>query len=247
MTNIASKFQNFVFTAAGVTLAASTIAVAPAEAFQLSLDPNLCSVPSTCTTSDYTGSTGLLDFNFEDSASGVLLNLTVTNTTSDAIGSTLVGVAFDLPDFVTAFDYDQQDSEYGQLYEDARLRPFDGTFDVGIRASARRARGNRSFAGGNPKGGLRQGESTTVSFTLDTGDLAADTVSSQFYNAYVNNQLQAAGRFQQVGPNGEESDKVLGIVQRITEPPQEVPEPTALLGLGLMGGAFSISRRKRAK
>jgi hypothetical protein len=109
-----------------VVLASLTSSTKPAEAFVIALDPRLCPAYCDCTTDDYQGSTAELDLSFADVGDGVLINIAIANTTSKKLGSTLVGVAFDLPDFVTSFTYDQGNSAYGQLYRNAELPPFEG-------------------------------------------------------------------------------------------------------------------------
>ncbi len=253
-TAVSHFVQHSVAVAGGLVLGTAALLLAqPAEAFVLVLDPAECADPARCTTDDYTYSTAEYRFDFRNGDSGsVWLDLTLANTTLGT--STLVGAAFDFPSQV-AFDfnnlsnyYNANSTDYTLVFEDPTLQPF-GSFDIGIRTNANGRNGNNSFAGGNPRGGLLAGESATVSFRFDksadfSGSFDADTVSTYFYQAYASGELRASARFQQVGENGEESDKVLATIRSITEPPKEVPEPMTLAGLGLVAGSLLVTRRR---
>lgn len=249
----------------GAVLTTLILSPQPAEAFTIALDPKLCTLSSDCTTSDYQGSTAELHFSFADVVEGVLIEVAIANTTSKSLGSTLVGVAFDLPDFVASLTYDQGSSAYGQLYKDAELPPFGGSFDVGVRsrdetqlmsASVEQSRlrmnfSDYSFAGGHPTAGVLAGEATVISFIVDAGDRNAKMVGDYLYDGYLNQYLRAVGRFQQVsfqgqdnGRVGQHEDKVLGIVKP-PKPPREVPEASGLLGLVAIAGMLALSGRRK--
>ncbi len=230
--------------AVGLAIASSMFASNPAQAFSLSINP-------TNGSTENTGASALLDFNFVQDGSNVKLNLGIKNTTNGTLGlkatqATLVGVGFDLPAFVkSAFNYNSGYnagiSAFTTLYKDAALQPY-GTFDVGIRSA-----GSGNFAGGNPTAGLKAGESATVSF-LFTG-MTASAVESAFKTGISNGSLDVVGRFQQVNAGGG-SDKVIGGLL-----PESggggnsaaVPEPTTMLGAMAAGGALLGRKRLQRK
>lgn len=231
---------------AGTAIALSIAPINPAEAFTLSLNPSNGSTENT-------GSTALLDFNFVQDGSNVKLNLGVKNTTngSDGLGataSTLVGIGFDLPSFIKSFSYSAANSSFTKLYGDSKLNtsvsgdaalnPY-GTFDVGIRSA-----GSGNFAGGNPQSGLTAGQSSLVSFIFSGTGLTANSVESSFLSGMRDKSLGIVGRFQQVNAGGG-SDKVLGSVVPVTPPPisTPVPEPLTILGSITAGMAF-LGRKK---
>lgn len=219
--------------AVGMTIAASIAASNPAEAFTMSLDPSQGSTENT-------GSTALLNFNFVQDGSNVLLNLSIANTTNGSTGlgataSTLVGVGFDLPSVISSFQYKALGSTFTQLYTDASLNPY-GTFDVGIRSD-----GSGNFSGGNPQQGLTAGQSTLVSFLFSGNGLTASSVESAFLSGINKGSLDVVGRFQQVNAGGG-SDKVLGgVVDGGSS--AAVPEPLTVLGAVAAGGAV-LGRKK---
>jgi hypothetical protein len=107
-------------------------------------------------------------------------------------------------------------------------------------------RQNNSFAGGQPTGGVQAGETTQVRLIVDAGDRDAKMLKNYLYQAYLDQTLRAAGRFEQVGPDKQNSDKVRGIIQRIPKPPQEVPDPSLLVGLGAIAGTLALSDRRKS-
>ncbi|MCW6034705.1 PEP-CTERM sorting domain-containing protein [Spirulina subsalsa FACHB-351] len=243
MNNLSTLIKNTAISA-GVAIAASTFfAATPADAFTMKFDPSFG------TTSDYTGSLGELKFDFVDSGNGgVSILMTVANTTPSDIGSTLVGWTFDTLDWMDslAWSYDNMGTDFTLVFEDPSYQPF-GTFDFGVRSEGGN---NRSFSGGKPTAGLREGESAQVAFTFSNVGKSASELESLFASAYESGQLRAAARFQQVGVNGEESDKVLAGYFQETIPPEppsvSVPEPTVTLGLGMFAlGALGAGRKNR--
>ncbi len=221
--------------AAGLALASSALTATSAQAFGISLSPENGSTENT-------GASALLDFDFADAVGGVLLNRSINNTTDGSKGlgatqATLVGVGFDLLSGMSA-EYNANGSSFTKLYQNAALQPY-GTFDIGIRSA-----GSGNFAGGNPQGGLKAGESTVVSFLLKGVQGNATSIESAFLSGFTSGSLNVVGRFQQVNAGGG-SDKVLGSVQQ--PPSTEVPEPATMGALALVGGGILSARRRRTK
>ncbi|WP_017715342.1 PEP-CTERM sorting domain-containing protein [Kamptonema formosum] len=221
--------------AAGMALASTALTAAPAQAFGLSIAPQYGSTENT-------GATAKLDFNFVQQGAQVLLNLDIKNTTNGSAGlgataATLVGVAFDLPTIVSAYTfsastYNPGSSGFTKTYTGVSIPGLtQNTFSVGIRSA-----GSGNFVGGNPQAGLTAGQSSSVSFLLSGANLTAAGVESSFQSGFQGGSLQAAGRFQQVNAGGG-SDKVLA-------GSDAVPEPTTLGGLAL-GGAILVRLRSR--
>jgi len=228
--------------AAGAAIALSIAPINPAEAFTISLNPSNGSTENT-------GSTALLDFNFVQDGNNVKLNLGVQNTTNGSAGlrataATLVGIGFDLPSFIKSFTYSAANSTFTKLYGDSKLNksvvgsaalnPY-GTFDVGIRSA-----GSGNFTGGNPQSGLTAGQSSLVSFLFSGTGLTASSVENSFLSGMRDKSLGIVGRFQQVNAGGG-SDKVLGGV--VPENSAAVPEPLTILGSITAGMAF-LGRKK---
>jgi hypothetical protein len=229
--------------AAGFAIASTLTAVNPADAFTLSINPNNGSTENT-------GSTALLDFNFVQDGNNVKLNLDIKNTTNGSAGlgataSTLVGVGLDLPSLISSFTYNSLNSAFTQTYSNVALNPL-GNFDYGIRSA-----GSGNFVGGNPQEGLTAGQSTLVSFLFSGTGLTAQSVESAFFNGFQNGSLQAVGRFQQVNAGGG-SDKVLASL--LTDSPSGgttggaagAPEPTTMLGASIAAGLVALRKRKKA-
>lgn len=218
--------------AAGVALTASLAMSKPAEAFTISFDPQFGSTENTGATAD-------LDFNFVQEGSAVRLNLNLVNTTNGSVGlgatsATLVGFAFDLASSATFNSFNAGTSNFTQYWEDARLNPF-GTFDLGVSTP------RNSFAGGNANSGLTAGQTTMVSFLLNSS-LSAAQVENDFLNGFTSGALSAVARFQQVNAGGG-SDKVLGGVTNS----EAVPEPATILGVIAAGGALLGGKKLKQK
>ncbi|MCU0515329.1 MAG: PEP-CTERM sorting domain-containing protein [Oscillatoria sp. Prado101] len=217
--------------AAGMALASTALTAAPAQAFGLSIAPQYGSTENT-------GATAKLDFNFVQQGAQVLLNLDIKNTTNGSTGlgatqATLVGVAFDLPTIVSAYTYNPGSSAFTQTYNNVSIPGLTSeTFRFGIRSA-----GSGNFVGGNPQAGLTAGQSSSVSFLLSGANLTAAGVESAFQSGFKDGSLQAGGRFQQVNAGGG-SDKVLA-------GSEAVPEPTTLGGLAL--GAAILARLRSRK
>lgn len=230
--------------AVGITLASSALFSNSAQAFSLSIAPQFGSTENT-------GSTAKLDFNFVQQGANVLLNLDVTNTTNGSAGlgatkSTLVGVAIDLlggP--VTSYSYNSLSSAFTKTFTNVSIPgPFSNVnFDFAFRSAG----SGTTFVGGNPQAGLTAGQSTLVSFLLKgNGSLNATEVENSLLSRFSSGAMSVAGRFQQVNAGGG-SDKVLGGYipgDDKPEPPAEsVPEPGTLLGV-LAASAFVVGKKK---
>jgi hypothetical protein len=190
----------------GVLIGSSLLA-APADAFSLSFD-------NTSTTSNptATGASALVDFNFTQQGSNILLGLNITNTTGTitpfgdgATLSKLTGIGFDLINGVSVVPGSYTGSSFFPVLAlngmgDTTLSPF-GTFDIAVLD-------NNNFEGGNANSALPEGQSTSVSFLLSGTNLLASTVESDFFAGFSDGSLRAVTRFQQVNA-GEESDKLL--------------------------------------
>lgn len=214
--------------AAGIALAA-TIGAAPAQAFTVTIDPSFGSTENT-------GSTALLDFNFTQQGNNTLLNLFIQNTTVASIPSTLVGVAFDTPNGISQSSYSANGSSFFRLFNDQSLNPY-GSFDIGIRSGAT----GGGLNGGNPQTGLTNGQAATALFTFNGQNAAS--LETAFFNLFSQpqpgNTAYVAARFQQVGENRNDSDKVKGGVTTAAA----VPEPTTMAGLALAGAGL-LGRKK---
>jgi hypothetical protein len=225
--------------AAGLALASSAFTAAPAQAFSLSISPQYGSTENT-------GATAELDFDFVDSAGGVTLNLGIANTTDGTAGlgataATLVGVALDLPSIVSSFNFDPGSSTFVREFFNVSIPGLAGPFDFGMRSA-----GTGNFVGGNPTAGLTAGQSTSVSFLLTGANLTAAGAESAFLSGYQSGSLQAAGRFQQVNACGG-SDKVLASLVTPDPDPVDVPEPSALAGLALCGALATRLRSRKVQ
>lgn len=196
---------------------------APAQAFTVTIDPQYGSTENT-------GSSAFLDFNFVQQNTNTVLNLLIKNTSS--VTSTLVGVGFDTPGGISQSSYNSLGSAFVQLFNDVSLSPY-GSFDIGIRSA-----GSGGFGGGNPQAGLTNGQSATVSFTFNNQN--ASSLESSFLSLF-SQPGSVVGRFQQVGANREGSDKVLGQAETAA-----VPEPTTMAGLALAGAGLAAARRRKA-
>lgn len=208
-----------------------------------------------------TGSKASVGFTFTEAAPPAgdgefSLLLDIANLTPTDIGSTLMGFGFNLPEGVSvlAGTYEDLSGYFPNLLFNVTLNPYNEV-DIVIAL-------NNKFTGGNPNGGLTEGLTAQVSFDLITDpilDVAgiANAFIDTLGDCYASESCY--GRFQAVGPEGDDSDKVLGDISvTITQPPPSpapppspdiaVPEPSvlSLLGVGLLGLGFRNSRRKKA-
>ena len=239
-TNFAQPLTACIATA-GLAIASSLLTATQAQAFSLSAHPDYGT-----TNGIGTGATATLDFNFADSAAGVLLNLGITNTTGTqataggATNSSLVAVAFDVLNGVNASVQSTAGSTFTQFWNGVDISGLHNGFDYGISTP------RNSFNGGNANAGLYKNQSTLVSFLLrGTSSLTAAQTESAFLTGFQNGTLSAGVRFQQVaGSAVGTSDKVMAGVPVASEP---VPEPTTIAGMVMGLGSLVAARRKQAK
>jgi len=182
---------------------------------------------------EQTGSTATVSLAFTAEGAEDRLTLTLENTTPPAIGSQLTAVGLELPPWLVplpTLSPTAAASYFDTVTYDHSVSPgrFDapGGYDLMLT-------GDGDFLGGNPHGAPFDGERASV--LLDLGDTGMtlsqlDAGFAAFYNELTGPFL--IGRFQTVGPNGEDSDKVGG----------GVPEPTTLLLL-LLSGFVALRRR----
>jgi hypothetical protein len=225
----------FVGGAVVATSAALATLAAPAQAFTVIISPVIGSTENT-------GASANLDFNFSQAGTDTLLDLGITNTTNGSLGlgatqATLVGIGFELPTPAPSFTYSPLLSTFTQTYfsQNATLNPY-GTFDVGIRSA-----GSGNFTGGNPQQGLTAGQSTTVRFSF--ANQTATSLETSFQTLFAgstNSTPLIVGRFQQVNAGGG-SDKVVG---GLAPQSQAVPAPPAVLGM-LTAAALGLSKRRK--
>ena len=207
--------------AAGVAIISSVLAPSSAQAFSISFGSS-----STSSNPTATGASAMVDFSFSQvDAHSVLLNLNLLNTTGQipsfgagATQSTLMGITFDLVEGlnVVAKSY-VGNSFFSNLLSSVSFTPFSnsgGNFDVGIAHKDK-------FEGGNTKGGLTQGLSSSVSFLLSGTNLVANNLENAFLTGFQDGTLRIASRFQAVNA-GAGSDKLLG---GILKPTVVVPAP----------------------
>jgi hypothetical protein len=220
----------------GAIVATSAMLATPAQAFTVIISPVIGSTENT-------GASANLDFNFSQAGTNTLLDLGITNTTNGSLGlgatqATLVGIGFELPTPAPSFTYSPLLSTFTQTYfsQNATLNPY-GTFDVGIRSA-----GSGNFTGGNPQQGLTAGQSTTVRFSF--ANQTATSLETSFQTLFAGSTGSTpliVGRFQQVNGNG--SDKVVG---GLAPQSQTVPAPPAVLGM-LTAAALGLSKRQKQK
>ncbi len=201
-------------------------AAASASTVELIIDPQFG-------TTEGTGSTARVLLEFTTIELEDLMTVTIENTTPPEIGAWITAVGLELPDIFG--DHTQMTlalaSDYFDtlLFDESMAPPWldaPGGYDLVIS-------GDPSFLGNSPQGAPLAGESQTVVINLGNTDFTPDELASlslTFYDDPLANFL--VGRFQTVGLNGEDSDKVRGTV----------PEPTTLLLLGI--GLCAATRRK---
>ena len=190
--------------------------------------------PTTGHSAENTGATATLILDFADGVGEDYLTITIENTTPVEIGSSLTGVGLELPDSLSLSpvfaDFGTSDY-FDTLTFDQSLPPpvwidAPGGYDLVITSDG-------NFGGGNPAGAPLAGETQTVKLSLgDTGQ-SATALEDTFLEFYINTPDNfTVARFQAVGPDGEDSDKVTGVI----------PEPATLALLAL--GGLAICRRR---
>lgn len=197
-----------------------------ASIVHLTIDPQFGSTEST-------GATAVVSLEFFEQGDSVRLRVAIENTTPTQIGSRLTAIGIELPSVVApiAFAPLGTSGYFDELTFDVDMSPgwlnAPAGFDVVISSDG-------NLLGGNPNGAPRAGESQTV--VLDLGDTGltpselAESVTAFYQELPV---PHVVGRFQAVGPGGEDSDKVAGMV----------PEPS---GLALLLIAMTCLSRRRS-
>lgn len=190
-----------------------------ADAFTLNLGAN-----SAFTNSALTGASTTVDFGFtaESGGTGVVVDMTITNTTGSssfgdgATSATMTAFAFDIIDNTTLrIGSDSASNGLSNLLTNPTFNPFgnagfplsDGVFDYA-------ASNDNNIEGGNPNNNsLANNQQTVVSFILD-GIADVNAVEQAFFNGFSNGDLDYAARFQQVSGDGNYSgsgsEKLLG-------------------------------------
>ncbi|MBI3834512.1 MAG: PEP-CTERM sorting domain-containing protein [Planctomycetes bacterium] len=219
----------------GIILTLCLLALIPssaafAEGFDLVIDPSFGSTENT-------GSTADVHFEFSDDASGDLLTLTFTNTTPLSIGSRLTAVGLEVPRWIinpTATTLIGPGTYFDTLTYNASIPPgwlnAPGGYDLMFTADG------EFLGGGSPVGAPQAGQSASIVLRLGDTSLTPHDLSvgfQQFYNSQTDRFI--IGRFQSIGPHGDGSDKVGG----------SVPEPATILLIALGGVAFACRRRFR--
>lgn len=186
--------------------------------------------------------------------------------TSGATDGSLLGLGFDLGDAiddVTSISYlsgsdDTFDNFFdGTAYLTGNLKDTDGnivfggsgdTFDIGI--GARSSTSDIGGNGGSPNVGLFAGDSTTVQFSLSGNGISAASLLQSLEDGYEDGTSIAGARFRAVNA-GAGSDKLAGGVLEAApipetpNPPKSVPEPSLMLGVGLVGAALLKHKRNQ--
>ena len=221
-------------TALAAALGTGAMAASVTDAFVLEFGAN-----STSSNTPATGAAGTATFSFTDEGGDVRVAVGVANTTGDATfgaGATtskLTGFGFDLLAGDSANGGFTSGGFLVSFLLDA-ANPPDGSLDVAFAD-------NTNFVGGNANGALPEGQSTIVTFLLDTmGD--AMTTAARYETAFFGGGLEAGLRFQQVNA-GAGSDK-LGFVPPVEPPVAAIPLPAGgILLLGAMGAMVAMRRR----
>lgn len=217
----------YLMSACAVFLAASEPAFA--AGFDLFIDPSFGSTENT-------GSTSLVRFEFSEDQTTDVLTLTFTNTTPLSIGSRLTAVGLEVPKWLIdplSATLIVTDDYFDTLTFDANVSPgwldAPGGYDWMITAES-------EFLGGSPRGAPLAGESASVVLNLGNTALSPADLAIGFRLFYTSQTNRSViGRFQSVGPNVELSDKVSG----------GVPEPGTLVLLCLGAVAFIRPSRSR--
>jgi len=199
---------------------------ARAAMIQLVVDPMFGSTEAT-------GATASLWFDFGEDGLDDLLSITILNTTPPEIGSMITAVGFELPDppsLSAAFATGGAGSYFDTLTFNDSVSPgrlnAPGGYDVMLTSDG-------NFEGGSPQGAPRAGTSDLVVLSLGDTGMTPDQLAQTFFDFYETTpDHHVIARFQSVGPNGEGSDKVGG----------HTPEPASLMLLAL--GGLALLRRR---
>ncbi len=200
---------------------------AQAPAFDLFIDPRFGSTENT-------GATAKLTFEFSEHGAEDLLRILIENTTPPKIGSKLTAVGLELPDWLI---------QPPSLVLGVGTGYFDTlTFDVSIPPGWLDAPGgydlmltsDGEFLGRSPTGAPAAGEREALLLSLGDTGLTPEELDMRFHDFYTGfDGRSVIGRFQAVGPHGDGSDKVGG----------GVPEPASVVLLAM--GVIALLRPRR--
>lgn len=196
-------------------------------------------ISTASTSTEATGVSGRLTFDFMENTEGDFLSLVIENTTNSLIGSRLTAVGFELPGLLTVapvFAPGGASAYFDELDYDVDVSPgwlnAPGGYDLMVTS-------DHNFQGGNAQGAPQAGASQSILIALGNTAYNAPQLRDAFMDALSDgDQSFVVGRFQSVGPDGEDSDMVRG--------GRVVPEPAtaALLIAGLL---LPLARRQRAR
>jgi len=217
--------------ALSLVLVVAALAVAtPTRAFELLINPSYGS-------SENTGSTATLTFEFSEQGMDDLVTILIANTTPPQIGSRLTAIGLELPDWLIQppslvagpgnayFDT----LTFNQSVSPGRLNA-PGGYDLMITSDG-------NFLGGNSNGAPTEGAGESVLLSLSDTGLTPEQLDMRFHDFYSEFAGPSViGRFQAVGFNGQGSDMVGG-------GGSSVPEPASIILLAL--GGLTLLRRAR--
>ncbi len=225
------KIRNLLVVSIGLGVMVSAASATPIVQVEFLALPN--------TSTESTGVSGRLTLSFSESDGVDYLTLTIANTTSPTIGGKLTGVGLEMPEELVdwpVFASGGTSAYFDQLNYNVGVSPgwmnAPGGYDLMISSDGK-------FEGGSPIGAPSAGEAQTIVLSLGNTLKTPDEWGNIFSGFYTQTtDYFAIARFQAVGPNGEDSDKVLGV---------HSPEPGALLFMtaGLAGFWMVLRRSSR--
>ncbi len=225
-----TKAWGFSLILVGFLTVVSTVSATPIVYVDFLATPN--------TSTESTGVSGRLTLSFSESDGVDYLMLTIANTTLATIGGKLTAVCLEMPDELVdlpVFASGGTSAYFDQLSYNVGVSPgwmnAPGGYDIVITSDG-------SFEGGSAIGAPAAGEEQTIILSLGSSSKNPDEWGNIFSGFYTQTTSYfAIARFQAVGPNGEDSDKVLGV---------HSPEPATLLFMiAGLAGFWTISRRSK--